>query len=265
MPRSNFPDVGSPPRVWGQHQRATLLRSTRPVHPHACGDNFQFAAQVIFGVGSPPRVWGQQDAPDLASVEPTVHPHACGDNELPARPLAPPARFTPTRVGTTSGGVPCLTMLIGSPPRVWGQHALHLHLVAQAWFTPTRVGTTDVSTVRCPSGYGSPPRVWGQPSRPSNSERRLRFTPTRVGTTMSFTAVRLSPAVHPHACGDNQGAGRGHRGHRGSPPRVWGQRIQPQGAAIHVLGSPPRVWGQRGIYRPSPVSVRFTPTRVGTT
>ena len=72
------------------------------------------------------------------------------------------ARFTPTCVGTTSARIVDVSIvavhphvrgdnadyelidgvLLGSPPRAWGQlvgHALRSHLVR---FTPTHVGTT---------------------------------------------------------------------------------------------------------------------------
>ena len=93
---------GSPPRAWGRLQRShaagrsprftptrvgtTLCGSawrTRPsVHPHARGDDAGRYRRVSAEFGSPPRAWGRRAMSGSVSV---------------------PARFTPTRVGTTSG------------------------------------------------------------------------------------------------------------------------------------------------------------------
>ncbi len=72
----------------------------------------------------------------------------------------------------------------------------------------------------------------------------VRFTPTRVGTTITLSLIFPSLSVHPHACGDNVRTDGGIRDILGSPPRVWGQPLAPGNC------------GQ---------SLRFTPTRVGTT
>ena len=92
---------GSPPRVWGQlpglFSGETFPRFTPtrvgttggnqgarrcgPVHPHACGDNAGGLLSEVAVPGSPPRVWGQLDVPYINHTW---------------------ARFTPTRVGTTS-------------------------------------------------------------------------------------------------------------------------------------------------------------------
>ena len=152
---------------------------------------------------------------------------------------------------------------------------------------------------------GSPPRVWGRLRLRRRDRPTLRFTPTRVGTTPSETAASRPPAVHPHACGDDEPATPSPVKVHGSPPRVWGrpysvpatlaaQRFTPtrvgtttsrptrrRGAPVHPhacgddkaagrksaasSGSPPRVWGRLREGRLVRASDRFTPTRVGTT
>ncbi len=173
----------------------------------------------------------------------TVHPHACGD------------------YGGRRGIV---RPLEGSPPRVWGLHEGDAEWMREKRFTPTRVGTTGsrvcIST-RSPvhphacgdyfilgafsfTAFGSPPRVWGLLNHYPGNGEFIRFTPTRVGTT-SFRSFRCKwPSVHPHACGDYAEV-----------------VVKPE----FVAGSPPRVWGLR--WRISIVrrTIRFTPTRVGTT
>ena len=152
----------------------------------------------------------------------------------------------------------------GSPPRAWGQRGRHFRHHSANRFTPTRVGTTppgrlpaDARTVHPHArgdnhvvrashhrGDGSPPRAWGQLRWRCHSSQASRFTPTRVGTTSGVPLPCPSPAVHPHARGDNANV----------TTRV---RL--------TNGSPPRAWGQRRCRRHSAASRRFTPTRVGTT
>ena len=111
-------------------------------------------------------------------------------------------------------------------------------------FTPTRVGTTSTPTLSCVLAVGSPPRVWGQPSSHAKKPRTLRFTPTRVGTTGLMKDILSLDTVHPHACGDNT---------------ILAVATDP------MTGSPPRVWGQPESLLSNRRTVRFTPTRVGTT
>ena len=152
---------------------------------------------------TPTRV-GTTSDPSSWPHRPAVHPHACGDNQATEK--------LPVTV-------------IGSPPRVWGQLLKRsaAHLLSR--FTPTRVGTTldalaivdgvpvhphacgdNFSALTPPSSSsGSPPRVWGQHDNLVDHHNRIRFTPTRVGTTASAPSAPHTPAVHPHACGDDTG------------------------------------------------------------
>ena len=92
-------------------------------------------------------------------------------------------------------------------------------------------------------------------------------------------------AVHPHACGDNPGHEPGSRQrHRFTPTRVGTTWLCPRSRCrptVHPhacgdncpysngrnahIGSPPRVWGQPRLRARQTVGGRFTPTRVGTT
>ena len=173
-------------------------------------------------------------------------------------------RFTPTRVGTTRDTVPNFAIApvhphargdnisilktigadIGSPPRAWGQRNGHQSCGANFPVHPHARGDNGIR-VDCPiDHHGSPPRAWGQHLRPFGFRVRNRFTPTRVGTTIPGPRRTGIAAVHPHARGDNTTDFSCH----------W-----------PTSGSPPRAWGQRQCARPSTGTVRFTPTRVGTT
>ncbi len=216
--------VGSPPRVWGQRtllsrnsdkrwftptcvgttSQATRTRSMASVHPHVCGDNVTDCNRLHISRGSPPRVWGQprrivlrglrsRFTPTCVGTTKTcscdrvgrsVHPHVCGDNVS-----ASIVQF----------------VVIGSPPRVWGQHAVCSSADLHWRFTPTCVGTTSLKSMfsRCSSVH-----------------------PHVCGDNAAVEAARLTTAVHPHVCGDNDLITTGEAGEIGSPPRVWGQRYQ---------------------------------------
>ena len=131
-------------------------------------------------------------------------------------------------------------------------------------FTPTRVGNTPVSAGSSwttsvhphacgeyvagvdggPALGGSPPRVWGILHRIPQFLQCVRFTPTRVGNTSPPRPGRAGYTVHPHACGEYR---------------------KPSPCFSLSCGSPPRVWGIRLDNLPTRLIHRFTPTRVGNT
>ena len=179
--RTDLPATGSPPRAWGrlvpvvvrlaQHRftptrvgttafRALLLELS-PVHPHARGDDAFCAFDNPGPGGSPPRAWGR----------------------LLRRAVARGAgRFTPTRVGTTSG-------------RSSGQGPCPVH--------PHARGDDHAETGGDGEQFGSPPRAWGRLLAAGQRVYALRFTPTRVGTTGPLQGPRRAFSVHPHARGDD--------------------------------------------------------------
>jgi len=55
---------------------------------------------------------------------------------------------------------------------------------------------------------------------------RERFTPTRVGTTEGCGRRPPDITVHPHACGDDWMLRFHGEAPGGSPPRVWGRRME---------------------------------------
>ena len=139
----------------------------------------------------------------------------------------------------------------------------------------------------------------------SAEERRRRFIPTRVGNTARGVNGFVSPAVHPHACGEHFSIQLSEILGLGSSPRVWGTQpqihvvaafarfiptrvgntlqvggrqlqktVHPHACGEHVslrpnvsilYGSSPRVWGTPPRNRFSPAQERFIPTRVGNT
>ena len=180
--------------------------------------------------------------PDMNVFSKMVHPHGRGDNCVPA----------------LARKVHC-----GSPPRAWGQSATWSQYGRNRRFTPTGVGTilekprffvhqsvhphgrgdNRLSSYLMPAPHGSPPRAWGQCKFVGFSSKFPRFTPTGVGTIRPTSRTQFSNSVHPHGRGDNAGMS--------IPMRM-------------TCGSPPRAWGQLTTLSTAGMSIRFTPTGVGT-
>ncbi len=246
---------GSSPRMWGTLRimatagewvrfipthvgntgRAHPARSSRPVHPHACGEHLNMTWPLEKPTGSSPRMWGTRtpcrsfDAgvrfipthvgntypPPGRRARCTVHPHACGEH---------------VRLG-------------GSSPRMWGTRVLRRKARILVRFIPTHVGNTDhgirgsaqppvhphacgehvAQLLGIPERTGSSPRMWGTrddgflkvqeerfiPTHVGNTNAlKARFIPTHVGNTRAPSRLVRFPAVHPHACGEHQHLGR---------------------------------------------------------
>ena len=113
-------DIGSSPRVWGTSAvspacvpsmrfiptcvgnmlESGLWALDLTVHPHVCGEHFQFDAFASISLGSSPRVWGtcrrsgvgvlrvrfiptcvgNIGLPSMLWCVVTVHPHVCGEH-----------------------------------------------------------------------------------------------------------------------------------------------------------------------------------------
>ncbi len=129
----------------GNTGSANLLRTTRSVHPHACGEHASTLVPVQYRAGSSPRMWGTRSPGSLFAASsrfiPThvgntcqgpgncrsrpVHPHACGEH------------------GTQS---PSSQFRSGSSPRMWGTRNVCAGLSDWRRFIPTHVGNTGLES-----------------------------------------------------------------------------------------------------------------------
>ncbi len=113
----------------------------------------------------------------------------------------------------------------GSPPRVWGIRRLH-GLAGNAVGSPPRVwGIPAHATAHVRHISGSPPRVWGIHYSLLAHSSPVRFTPTCVGNTYANSIFLIFCSVHPHVCGEYGQDGSSCAQNAGSPPRVWGIRL----------------------------------------
>ena len=193
----------------------------------------------------------------------SVHPHACGEH------------------------VCCVIHFFshsGSSPRLWGTRNYYTDLSICGWFIPTPVGNTSPEPpalrrspvhphacgehwrgyiLFCPS-RGSSPRLWGTRRSADGAGGGVRFIPTPVGNTGILGDLRMSWAVHPHACG-------GHVKHLFYSKEI---AVHPHACGEHLvlvvvgavhLGSSPRLWGTHQNSHTPANSSRFIPTPVGNT
>ena len=131
---------GSPPRAWGQVERAPVeeavlgitptcvgtgdwIRSTRNGsrdHPHVRGDREGREHRGRLGPGSPPRAWGQGErrrpGPPAVGITPTCVGTGTRGSSAGARPWDHP-HVRGDRVHVPAGQY----AVDGSPPRAWGQ------------------------------------------------------------------------------------------------------------------------------------------------
>ena len=140
----------------------------------------------------------------------------------------------------------------GSPPRVWGQPPVRVHSWVGHPVHPHGCGDNLPVQRGRRATAGSPPRVWGQRGGLTNARAFPRFTPTGVGTTSPKRLPTTNVVVYPHRCGDNIEYLANKEMGNGSPPRVWGQRLNRWPNLRHPRFTPTGV----GTTRPSPSTTR---------
>ena len=150
---------------------------------------------------------------------------------------------------------------------------------------------------------GSPPRLWGTLEFQNDRLTVGRITPTPVGNADECGCTPAPRSDHPHACGERLRAASCSASPVGSPPRLWGTRVDaaqlsrkrritptpvgnasalqgeggkcpdhphacgergnPFRAPSRSRGSPPRLWGTPHQFRERAPFARITPTPVG--
>src|SRR5690606_16367898 len=149
--------AGTPPRAWGRLRLrkrhpfrprytptrvgTTLLSRTArelgAVHPHARGDDEKTGRKIRVAGGTPPRAWGRRRRVPIGARR---------------------SRYTPTRVGTTTGP--------RSGPMRWTVH-------------PHARGDDDNTVDLALGACGTSPRAWGRPETRGACVNDPRYTPTR--------------------------------------------------------------------------------------
>ena len=173
--------TGSPPRAWGQQKRRIAARraarftptgvgttacprrsvSVFSVHPHGRGDNLRLALDRAQSQGSPPRAWGQHTLCKCEGWSPRFTPTGVGTTEFEGHPcLQYPVH--PHGRGDNRGADNNNRVIIGSPPRAWGQRRCTCSLRSTIMVHPHGRGDNGWGTWVSGRLQGSPPRAWGQ-------------------------------------------------------------------------------------------------------
>ncbi len=231
-------------------------------HPHGRGDGRAERSMYPWFDGSPPRAWGRQQVAGPILTVDRITPTGVG-TAADIRRAGSTTPDHPHGRGDGSQSRPGATRCNGSPPRAWGRRMGTGLARCEQRITPTGVGTAtraDPATggnadhphgrgdgpwrgSGADRGIGSPPRAWGRQGLELLPFLCGRITPTGVGTAASRTAREPANGDHPHGRGD---------GSITRSPRE------------SVSGSPPRAWGRPTAIRPKLMSLRITPTGVGT-
>ena len=212
----------------GKTTMMATIRTRRPAHPRACGENLRLVGDTHQRRGSSPRVRGKRR-------------NSAGLQHSPG--------LIPARAGKTVFRPRLNGLRAGSSPRVRGK-LMSFHLSpSKRRLIPARAGKTRVDDEEAGAWTahpracgenahaihtlkardGSSPRVRGKPRPASRGGRRKRLIPARAGKTPRSTTISCPAAAHPRACGENcRRCARTRRG-PGSSPRV-------RGKLGHILG-----------------------------
>ena len=112
------------------------------------------------------------------------------------------SRNTPTHVGKTSFLFPA-------------QHSRQKH--------PHARGEDPEVLGKSLEGHETPPRTWGRHFADGMYQGVGGNTPTHVGKTPQGAALLVVVEKHPHARGEDQGAGTMRVSDIETPPRTWGR------------------------------------------
>ncbi len=206
---------------------------------------------------TPPRVWGRHDRAREIGLLPRNTPTCVGKTSS-QKPHAPPHRKHPHVCGEDSKVDIEQVYGYETPPRVWGRRAVEVQFLNRDGNTPTCVGKTlevqldaaprgkhphvcgedDAVAVTIGESTETPPRVWGRPVRGGVSGVRFGNTPTCVGKIINEHSITLSPAKHPHVCGEDVMAPTRSTSAIETPPRVWGRPIVDAAFMIHPGNTP---------------------------
>ncbi len=242
--------AGSSPRVRGTRERSSispiqarfiparagnaatfcLRRSRSAVHPRACGERTITTSAISSAAGSSPRVRGTPR--NRSPMEP-------GRRFIPARagnaakPMSPALRAPvhPRACGERRRRDSLRRSAAGSSPRVRGTHIFLQLDVQGCQVHPRACGERRGRTRDEHVDAGSSPRVRGTQARIPGGPGLARFIPARAGNAAATSRSAISSPVHPRACGERNDLDAGHRGERGSSPRVRGTLLDVEGQA----------------------------------
>ena len=237
--------IGSSPRMWGTPVTNSCTPVQRTVHPHACGEHSRKEGVRSTVAGSSPRMWGTRPGSGRLTRTPRFIPTHVG-NTFPF-PFAQSNRAVhPHACGEHSKNARQVKSLTGSSPRMWGTPGDTNADILMNRFIPTRVGNTVCICVGAVWIAGSSPRMWGTHHRGHQGRMTPSVHPHACGEHGFLWRLARAEAVHPHACGEHRLSPCIKYVVLGSSPRMWGTPLFiSSGEAF--FGSSPRMWGTPGL------------------
>ncbi len=229
------------PAPAGNRTEFPEAKSSKSVHPRACGEQNVIQIRALSRAGSSPRLRGT--ATKQKSVlsqhrfipapagnrakspsptrSPTVHPRACGEQTEPewrdARQSGSSPRLRGTgRVGPRTDG---RGRFIPAPAGNRFQK-----VSSSGWNTvhPRACGEQEFTKLENLKLGGSSPRLRGTDRRPSRTSPSPRFIPAPAGNRMWVSRTFINGPVHPRACGEQRKSFKNEVPDGGSSPRLRG-------------------------------------------
>ena len=217
------------------------IRSPRPVHPRACGEQAIVSFTVTLCCGSSPRMRGTVvDDPFQFDAARFIPAHA--GNRLTPSSLLLTRPVHPRACGEQSGAHSAYIAAAGSSPRMRGTVAPRAGDGCGSRFIPAHAGNRRYAQTRyrgptvhpraCGEQvfvgiahafrHGSSPRMRGTDQKARYPGDRGRFIPAHAGNRqVTHCAPRPTP-VHPRACGEQALVVGPNCGFFGSSPRMRG-------------------------------------------
>ena len=237
----NPPNVRFIPAPAGNRRLSQLVKTRRPVHPRACGEQpYVLLAQPTY-FGSSPRLRG-------TAVRPVGTAHifrfipAPAGNSTPPPPKIPAFAVHPRACGEQGDDDQKRKVMIGSSPRLRGTVLTRVPRTHNRRFIPAPAGNraseppwmavARVHPRACGEQYsaqyqsmtriGSSPRLRGTVKEPIAQVPNNRFIPAPAGNRIWTSHSRLHRPVHPRACGEQSNTSFHNFSTAGSSPRLRG-------------------------------------------
>ena len=164
----------------GNTKNLSFSRTTKSVHPHACGEHICYPVIDASTSGSSPRMWGTPLAAlknrmkfrfipthvgntsfiDAENTIEAVHPHACGEHTVRLRGIMYPNGSSPRMWGTPNHLFTDVNPNRFIPTHV-GNTSLRLPILPYPSVHPHACGEHRANLTRPVFSIGSSPRMWG--------------------------------------------------------------------------------------------------------
>ena len=170
----------------------------------------------------------------------SLYPHARGANPSPFVIDIRGDPLPPRTWGKRGGGFSCSVVYPSTPTHV-GQTGSRGRSSPTRSLYPHARGANDRGGWLQPGATPLPPRTWGKLLQFNNDHEINASTPTHVGQTRTTSTTSMTSSLYPHARGANVIIGMALVMTGPLPPRTWGKRCAPAGAAGSRPSTPTHV------------------------